>query len=210
MAEWKAALRHSSGAKSKLRVVHIGDEHLGSSIISRWLRDPAYLNRAGRPDDLPLRGKRSITSLLEAGKVTIPPSTVVALLIELGTVIKVAHARYRLLRRVMNYSIPDYLPFEPNFRFLVDAARACTWGSGIPPNTPRLFWQNAYSMNIDRKYVPEFLRFAKERGLTFMHEINDWLESHECVRTEKVLGAKKRKNMRRLGMGLFGICSDPR
>ena len=125
VSEWRNAIQYVSQATGGVPVVRIGSENLASSIITRCLRDPKYLNRVGRPDDLPLRGKRSITSLLKADQVKIPPSKVLSLLMDLGNVKKIAPTRYRLVRRSMSYIIPDYLPFEPNFQFLVDAARAC-------------------------------------------------------------------------------------
>ena len=210
LAEWNVCLQKSSRTTSGLPVIRIGFEDLASGIISRWLRDPAYLNRAGRPDDLPLRGKRSIHSLLKAGHVKIPTTKVLSLLMRLGTVQKIAPARYRLIRRSMSYIIPDYLPFEPNFQFLVDAARACTWGSGHPPGTPRLYWLNATSSRVKRRHAPEFLRYSRERGLSFIHEINDWLEAHELQDDPTRRHGKKGEKTMRLGMSLFGICSDQR
>lgn len=207
LTEWRTAVLQASAAKPRLPVVRIGFEDLASSIISRWLRDPTYLNRVGRPDDLPLRGKRSITSLLKAGHVRIPPNKVLSLLIELGTVKKVAPSRYRLVRRSMSYIIPEYLPFEPNFQFLVDAARACTWGSGDSSRTPRLYWLNAASTRVKNRHATEFLRFSKERGLSFIHEINDWLEAHESRADQAPSNAKRSEKTTRLGMSLFGICS---
>ena len=211
MSEWCSAVKRTSRANKGggLRVVKIGYEHLGSTVISRWLRDPKYLNHSGRPDDLPLRGNRSIASLVKEGRVKLPLSKVLVLLVELGTVREVAPSRYRLIRRSMNYIIPQYLPFEPNFRFLLDAARACTAGSGLPPKAPRLFWLNAYSTRIPQKHTPEFLRFAKERGLSFMHEINDWLEAHELPNPDAPISQSNAAKMRRLGLGLYGICSNP-
>ena len=209
MAEWKAAIQKTSRSKRELRVVKIGFEHLGSTTISRWLRDPKYLNHAGRPADLPLKGKTSITTLLKEGGVDRPAKEVASLLEELGTITQVAPSRYRLIRRSMNYIIPEYLPFEPNFRFLVDAARACTWGSGVSPRSPRLFWLNAYSTRVHRRHTGEFLRFCKERGLSFMHEINDWLEAHELPQNGRAVSRMKMADLRRLGMGLYGICCDP-
>jgi len=208
LAEWRMAIHRASRNTSGLPVVRIGFENLASSIISRWLRDPKYLNQVGRPDDLPLRGKRSIASLLKAGQVKIPPTKVLSLLIELGTVKQIAPTRYRLIRRSMSYIIPDYLPFEPNFQFLIDAARACTWGSGHPPQTPRLYWLNATSNRVKRRHASEFLRFSKERGLSFIHEINDWLEAHESEDDRAENNQKEVANARRMGMSLFGICSD--
>lgn len=207
VSEWRVATRKASQVRSGMPVVRIGFDNLASSMISRWLRDPKYLNRVGRPDDLPLNGARSISSLLKAGKVKVPATRVLALLIELGTVKKIAPARYRLIRRSMSYTIPQYLPFEPNFQFLIDAARACTWGSGHPHKSPRLYWLNATSNRVKRRHAAEFLRFSKERGLSFIHEINDWLEAHESDGSRS-LGARKSERPTRLGMGLFGICSN--
>jgi uncharacterized protein DUF6502 len=207
LADWRTAIHQASRATTGLPVVRIGFDNLASSIISRWLRDPTYLNQVGRPDDLPLRGKRSLASLLKAGHVKIPLTKVLSLLIELGTVKKIAPARYRLIRRSMSYIIPGYLPFEPNFQFLVDAARACTWGSGHPPRTPRLYWLNATSTRVKRRHAPEFLRFSKERGLSFIHEVNDWLEAHESQDDRAQNNANEAAKATRMGMSLFGICS---
>jgi len=207
LQECRSAIRQAAASKSQLKVVRIGSGYVSSSIVNRWLRDPSYLNHAGQPDDLPVRGARSIASLLTACQVTLAPSKVVALLVEFGTVKRVRSGNYRLVRRCLNFMIPEYLPFEPNFRFLVDATLASTRRLGAPHNLPKLFWQCADSTNIHRRHIPDFLRFAQERSLSFMHEVNDWLEEHE-VRDPG--GRRAQQDLRRLGVGLFGICSDAR
>jgi hypothetical protein len=203
--ECRSAIRQAGASKSQLKVVRIGFGYVSSSIVNRWLRDPSFLNHAGQPDDLPVRGVRSIGSLLKACQVTLAPAKVVALLVEFGTIKMVSSGRYRLVRRCLNFMIPEYLPFEPNFRFLVDAALASTRRLGVAHNLPKLFWQCADSKGIHRRHIPDFLRFAQERSLSFMHEVNDWLEEHEVRDTD---GARKDMDVRRLGVGLFGICSD--
>ncbi len=207
LTECRSAIRQAGASKSQLKVVRIGFGYVSSSIVNRWLRDPSFLNHAGQPADLSVRGVRSISSLLTACQVTLAPSKVVALLVEFGTIRRVHSGKYRLVRRCLNFMIPEYLPFEPNFRFLVDAALASTRRLGVPHNLPKLFWQCADSTNIHRRHIPEFLRFAQERSLSFMHEVNDWLEEHEVRDTG---GLRARKDLRRLGVGLFGICSDAR
>jgi hypothetical protein len=207
-SEFREAMRLSYSAKPGLKVIRIGGEQLGFTVVSRWLRDPIYLNHAGRPDDLPLTGKRSIASLAKACRITVSPSKVIAFLIEFGTVKKLSRYRYRLVQRTLNFSIPRYLPFEPNLQFLIDAARAATWGSTLMPKVPRLFWHNAVSTNVDRHYHSKFLRFAKERSLQFMHEINEWLEAHETPRDAARLRHGKNSKVNRVGMGLFGIYSN--
>ena len=208
IAEWRVAVNRPLSSKSRLKVVRIGSDFLDAGVVSRWLRDPTYLNHAGRPVDLPLRGERSISALMKAEQVPYSPSKMLALLIEFGTVTKVGATRYRLIRQSLNYVIPEYLPFEPNFRFLVDAAHACSGGAGVTSQAPRLFWHTAASTKIQRKHFPAFLQFANQRGLLLMREIDDWLESHEVRKAQGTTKAIGTKNMRRIGLGLFGICAD--
>lgn len=205
--EWQAAIKLCGRAKKGVKVVHIGYEQTRLSLVTRWLRDPNYLNHAGRPDDLPLNGTRSVASLLKESGVRQAAADIVLSLIKFGTVKKIAPNRYRLVHRSVNFAISKYLPFEPNFQFLVDAVRASTWGSGIEPKAPRLFWQNVVSDSVPPKYSADFLRFAKDRGLSFLHEINDWLEAHETSPGTSASTERRKRSGRRLGIGLFGVHS---
>lgn len=206
-SEWRRAIQLCERAKRGVKVVHIGYEQLGLTLVTRWLRDPEYLNHAGRPDDLPIRGKRSITSLLKACGIQHPAAAVLYSLAQFGTVKKIAPNRFRLVKRAVNYEVPRYVPFEPSLQFLVDAVRASTWGSGMKPKARRLFWQNVASDNVPLKHSAEFLRFAKDRGLSFLHEINDWLEAHETSPGTNVPIKKPKRSHHRLGIGLFGVCN---
>jgi hypothetical protein len=105
----------------------------------------------------------------------------------------------------MDFWHADYLPFEPNFRFLVDAARAATNRLHSPKDKNSLFWQCADNSRIHLRNTKDFLSFVKQRGLSFMHEINDWLDEHESM---EVSVADRRTPKKRLGVGLFGIASN--
>jgi hypothetical protein len=105
----------------------------------------------------------------------------------------------------MDFWHSDYLPFEPNYRFMVDATRAATNRLLSPKDKNKLFWQCADNPRIHPRDTKAFLIFVKQRGLSFMHEINDWLDEHE--RTEAGL-TQRRAPTRRVGVGLFGIASD--
>ena len=144
-AEWRSTVQPSGKMKPKIKVVHIGFEHLNSSNVSRWLRDPKYLNHAGRPDDLPPNSERSIASLLLKDQATAARQNIATMLENFGTIKRIAPGKCRLVKRSTNSSIPDYLPFVPNFRFLVDGVQASTWGSGSDPKAPRQFWQSVSS-----------------------------------------------------------------
>ena len=201
LAECRSAIR--SASSSKLKIVHVGISHEVTGIVNRWLRDPEYLNSAGRPDELPLRGKRSIASLVRACRTSVRPKAALDLMVQFGVARRIPSGKYRLIRRMMVYGHPEYLPFEPNFRFLTDAAKVSTrnlWNSKTPPT---LFWQCADNPKIEQRRIREFMQFAQQRGLSFMHEINDWLDEHECTGRQ---GTRKSAKLKRLGVGLFGIC----
>jgi hypothetical protein len=201
LSEFRSAIRHASGSKLKVTHMRIGEE--ASSIVNRWLRDPMFLNSVGRPAELSLRGARSITALVNASHTKVSPTAALNMLVEFGIVRKVATGKYRLVRRLVDFGHLEYLPFEPNFRFLVDATKVSTSRLRKPKGTPGLFWQCADNPRIDARHAGEFLHFAQQRGLSFMHEINDWLDEHESKHS---YSHKTRVHLKRLGVGLFGIC----
>ena len=200
LREFRSAISHAT--TSKLKVIHmrIGEE--ASSIVNRWLRDPMFLNSAGRPADLSLKGARSIAALVRASHTQVSPAAALNMLVEFGIVKKVATGKYRLIRRLVDFGHAEYLPFEPNYRFLVDATKVSTTRLRKPTGTPGLFWQCADNPRIDPRHAGDFLRFAQQRSLSFMHEINDWLDEHESKHS---YGSRHRIKLKRLGIGLFGI-----
>jgi hypothetical protein len=205
LAECRSAIRAAASTNPQIHVIHVEFGKDAIDIVNRWLRDPRYLNHNGRPDELPMAGVRSVSSLVKDCRVTVSPRTALIQLLKFQIVREVAAKKYRLVRRSMDFWHADYLPFEPNFRFLVDATRAATNRLQSPKDQNKLFWQCADNSRIHPRDTKDFLNFVKQRGLSFMHEINDWLDEHE---RSDVKSANRRTASRRLGVGLFGIASD--
>ena len=201
LAECRAAIQAASS--SKLRIVHVSIGQDLIAIVNRWLKDSQYLNASGRPDELPLNGKRSVRSLVKASGTKVSPKQALAFMTTYGVATRVSSGKYRLVRRLMDYGHTKYLPFEPNYRFLVDATRVSTKTLKRIDKRVGIFWQCADNPKIDSRKVGDFMQFAQQRGLSFMHEINDWLDAHDCA-TSRV--TRKRPNLKRIGVGLFGIC----
>lgn len=199
-----AALNQGKKIRSGPRVTRIGPAHDSSIVVARWLRDPAYLNRAGRPADLPLRGRLSVSSLLKDCGISTAPDAAIKVLLRFNTVRRIANGKHRLIKRYMNYSIHGLLPFEPNMQFMTAAVRATTRGLGIGRPQPRVFCKWVDNVCIPQRFEAEFSRFTERRGLAFLHEINDWLDEHCHLPLRDQSGLKK---MSRLGMGLFAIRS---
>jgi len=201
LAECRTAIQAASS--SKLRIVHVSIGQDLIAIVNRWLKDSTYLNSSGRPDELPLNGKRSIRSLVRTSGTKVSPKQALTLMTTYGVATRVSSGKYRLVRRLMNYGHTKYIPFEPNYKFLVDATRVSTRTLKRIDKRAGLFWQCADNPKIDSRKIGDFMQFAQQRGLSFMHEINDWLDANDCA-TFRV--TKSRPNLKRVGVGLFGIC----
>ena len=206
LAECRSAIRKAESKSYKLPVTHVEFGKDAIEIVNRWLRDPKYLNRHGRPDDLPLAGQRSLTSLVDDCRVNVAAKSALNHLLKFKIATRVSSKQYRLVKTLMDFWHADHLPFEPNFRFLVDATRAATNRLQRPKNRHRLFWHCADNSKIPPRATDEFLNFAWQRGLSFMREINDWLDEHE--QRNATIGKRRHHETKRLGIGLFPIVSN--
>ena len=205
LAECHSAIRRASAPKLKLKVVRAEFSREVSDLVNRWLRDPAYLNQLGRPAELPLKGAQSITSLVSSSGTTLSIRAAIGLLTKYRNVKKVASGNFRLVKRFMDFGHAKHVPFEPSIKFLLDATRVSTSTMIDSKRATGLFWRCADSPKIHAKHAKEFSQFAKQRSLSFMHEINDWLDQHEYPDANN---GKPKIRYRRLGIGLFGINSD--
>ena len=206
LAECRSAIRKAESKSFKLPVTHVEFGKDSIEIVNRWLRDPKYLNRHGRPDELPLIGPRSLTSLVNDCRVNVAANSALNHLLKFKIATRVASNNYRLVKTLMDFWHADHLPFEPNFRFLVDATRAATNRLQRPKNRHRLFWHCADNSRIHPRATDAFLNFAWQRGLSFMREINDWLDEHE--QRDATIARRGHNHTKRLGIGLFPIASD--
>ena len=205
LEECRLAVQRAGLSKSKLKVARIPFRQDETTLVNRWLRDPNYLNPMGRPRDLPMRGDLSVKSLVDACGLKLRLEEVTTLLMEFKIVKKFPNGRFRLVRRFVNYGHPNYLSYEPNLQFLIDATRAATDRLLPTAKTPGVFWRKAENIRIRPKHTKEFLRFVDQRSLSFMYEINDWLDEHESDAEQ----SKTRSNqLKRLGVGLFCINSN--
>ena len=202
---FSAALDRAKRASNRIEVVRMGAYYRRGEIIDRWLRNPTFVNKAGKPLDLPLNGKLSITSLTRLAGLKESPRSILRLLVKFGNVTRTSSGRYRLVKRYMNYKAPGLLPFEPNVQFISDAISSATRGLGNRKASKELFWLNAEHSYIPAVMTKQFLRYVHSRGIVFLHEVNDWLDQYaEREPTESA----DRKRLRRIGVGLFPFCSN--
>ena len=121
-----------------------------------------------------------------------------------GNVRRTKKGTYELVRPFFYTSNSESMAFEPVVNFLSDVTsnlsnilkRSERWKG------PDLFWTKTENAQISEATAKRFVAFARERGLVFLDELDDWLEANS---DRKKAGNKPR---RRVGLGIFSIYSD--
>lgn len=171
-----------------------------SRVLSGWHQDPAFVDEAGRPLELPEEGPvPSFDALSRRYSGDVPRQTLLKELVGGGTVVRTADGRLRAARR---YHIPQ--PLEPEsilragavLKELGEALRHNLYRS--EGDVPR-FEGRASNDRMTAEQAALFREFIQVRGQEFLEEIDDWLSRHEPDDPPAPGKAV------RLGVGLFAI-----
>lgn len=185
-------------------IEYVGHPTLYADVIALWTRDSRFLDKSGRPSELPLSGKNSFSSLVRQISADANPRIVLSVLMRCGTIKRIKQAKYSLIVPFFKTDAPKNMAFEPIAYFLSDASvtlgRMLT--KKVPPRTPAPFWRKVETSNLSDSLARKFSVFARERTLTFLEELDDWLDAHKV----KTSNGKVR---RRVGIGVFSIYSEP-
>lgn len=187
-------------------IQHIGHPMLYADVVAVWARDTRFLDPRGRPRPLSLRGKNGLGRLVRTIDSTRDPRQVVEVLIRFGNVRKDSRGKYRLVQPLFFTSTSKAVAFEPMAYFLSDAS--ATLGRILRRTTrtrgPELFWRKVESSGLSSANAKQFVGFVRERGQSFLEELDDWLEARSARKNK---GRDERK-LRRVGIGLFSIDSN--
>jgi hypothetical protein len=193
--------------ESRRRFDHIGHPTRYADIVGLWTRDQRFLDRDGRPRLLSARGKNGFSSLVRESSPDSNPEEVLSVFLRYGNVRKTRARYYELVRPFFFSTRRKSMAFEPMAYFLSDAS--ITLGRILRrkrgSRSPEVFWRKVESVDISDAHVKEFIEYVRERSLTFLEEVDDWLEAHRTTRKNR----NNRVATRRIGLGLFSIYSDP-
>jgi hypothetical protein len=192
---------------SARRFDHIGHPTRYADIVALWTRDQRFLDRDGRPRRLSMRGKRGLIALVRESSPDSSPEAVLQVFLRYGNVRKTRTGCYELVRPFFFSTRQKSMAFEPMAYFLSDASM--TLGRILrrtrSSRGPEVFWRKVETVDISDAHVKEFIDYVRDRSLTFLEEIDDWLEAHRTIRKNRT----GRSARRRLGLGLFSIYSEP-
>lgn len=200
-----AALKKVSKTSVGRKMEHIGHQTPYTDIVALWTRNKRFLDRRGSPRPLRIEGRSGFAALVRSVAPEADPAAVLSVLRRYGNVKRTRQGTYELIRTFFYTSNSNRMAYEPIASFLSDASstlskilkRSKLWRG------PDLFWQRAESIRISEAAAKRFTAFAKERGLVFLDELDDWLEAHS---DRKKTG--RRQQRRRVGLGMFSIYSD--
>ncbi len=197
-----AAFDSSLNTKTPRQMEHIGDPTGYADIVTLWTRDKEFLDSAGRPRALSLKGFANLVQKVPCG---VGARTALGVLVGYGNVRKNRFGKYELARPFFFASSHTKLAFEPVAFFLSDASSTLSKILRRRRNarTPELFWRKVESTLISDTDAQKFNAFARERSFLFLEELDDWLEAHARD------GKRQKGKTRRVGLGLFSIYSDP-
>lgn len=185
------------------RLEIIGAPNCYADLIAAWTRQRKFLDSRGRPRPLTLSGTDGFAALVRSAGIRRDPRRLLRVLIRYRNVRRRSNGTYQLVSPFFRATAGSKMAFEPVAYFLNDAAAALTHmlkNSGRRTKSHH-FWRTVESAKISRNNARKFLEFAKDRGLIFFEEMDDWLQAHS---DEKFRSSSKQL---RVGLGLFSICS---
>ncbi len=192
-----------AASKRTRSLEHIGNPFQYAYVVSVWTRRKKYLDASGRPRCLSLGGKAGFSALVRETSPTIDPRRAIAILERYGTVRRTRDGRYRLTKLYFQTGNKSAQAYEPVAYFLGDASATLSrlLLGRRNPSQPKPFWRKVYSTAVTRATAKEFTEFARERGLLFLEELDDWLEAHRDI------SVRLRKD-HMVGVGLFSIYDE--
>ena len=185
------------------RLEHIGTPSCYADLIAAWTRESRFLDSRGRPRPLKLSGTDGFAALARSACAGRDHKDLLRVLIRYKNVRRLSNGTFQLVSPFFRATAGSKVAFEPIACFLSDASSALTHLLKNPGarKKSRHFWRTVESARISPTNARKFLEFARERGLIFFEEMDDWLQAHSDVR---IRGSGKQL---RVGLGLFSIYS---
>jgi hypothetical protein len=191
--------------KQELKIQHIGHHTHYQDIIGLWTKGRQFVSNTGCPRLLEETGRNSFATLVHEASPKYNPNEVLKILLRYGNVRQTRARKYKLVRRFFVSNTPNSIAFEPIAYFLADASTTARHllKRNINSRGPSHYWRRVETTELSDTLARKFSLFAKERSLTFLEELDDWLDAHKSE------SQRKHKKRRRVGVGVFSVYSDP-
>lgn len=202
--EWNHALAWARKQDVKAKIYRAGPVAEFRAICELWIRDPAYLNTAGNPLPLPIRGAVSISSLIKALGLESDPVEIVAGLEKIGSIRRFGKRKYLLVEKMFRTRPNSYVAYETYSQFLAHAVKAATMPLHVAKTDKYSHWLTATREQLSAAEIREFIAFVKRRSQPQMLEIDDALNATAHRRRQR-----KSLPANTVGAGIFTFVTEP-
>ena len=199
----EAAFQKASLSRRRRKVERIGLP-LHADILQAWQRRGKYLDSNGNPRTLTFGGTSGFEALAREVDPRIDARDTLDVLVRYGSVRKAPNGRFRLVRSFLGAATRRTVAFEPTASFLSHANDALSRSLAGTQRRRGPFWYRVEGFCASSGVERRFRSFARDRGLLFLEELDDWLEAHNA--RSGIKSPKRRR--RRVGVGLFSFQSD--
>lgn len=172
-------------------------------VISGWIRDPQFSDKANHPRCLPLDGDISFSSLVKKYSGDMPVRAVLDELIHVGAVEPQADGTVKLITRA-------YLPVTDKAATLdilgTDVADLLgTIGHNLTEKNCAPFFQRKVSYdNIPAEFLEPFKRLSSGKSQTLLEKLDKWLADHDRDVNADLQGSGRK----RVGLGIYYFEDD--
>lgn len=190
-ATWRT--RPASKSRPPTRTLYPYVSAIGE-MLTAWHQDPAYLDGAGNPSPIKLRG--SAPSFSSLAQNSIPRKDEIFLLSELerlGTV-RVDESNFVHVRRRSFPSYKDkHLAIEHTLETLDGFIRTLRHNlASEPSNSDQQFHRLVWNRDFDSRKIPALKVRVKRHGENFLDSLDNWLSRNELSREGKSSGRARR------------------
>ena len=198
-----AAIEYVRREARKRELEHIGAPACYAELIAAWTREQRFLDSSGRPRALAFSGPNGFTALAKLATPETSPKTLLKVLLRYRNVRRLSSGRIQLVSPFFYATTDTKMAFEPMVLFLNDATSTMTRILRNPSdsNDPDPFWRKVETVRVSKGAAKQFSEYARERGLMFFEEMDEWLQAHSTTKYPN------RKRRVRVGLGLFSIYS---
>jgi hypothetical protein len=152
-------------------------------VLDAWHRDRRYLDSHAAPKAIPLLGAApSVEAIIRSHKAHRRPQDTARRLRSLRLVVASGRGRYKPASDVAIISAGNPLVLQHAARalstLLETVSKNVSGGRGLDPLIERV----AEVPDLPQEHVAAFKEFTHKQGKSFLHTINDWLESRRVRR----------------------------
>ena len=181
---------------------HEWHRHRTTRVLTGWHQDPDFVDKGGKPVDLPFDGEGiTFDTLCQRYSGDIGPRAMLDELKRIHAVEQQPDGRLRVLSRSYQSQDVD----EQSLMHFADAVHdlVATLDLNLQPAQQRkLFEGVASTPRLDKKMIPLFRRRAADRGQKFLDLFEEWLSREEVGDSEERTGGV------RVGVGIYVFEDD--